>query len=339
MQKTNQEDGKKEDGKKEDGEKKDEKKKEEKIEHLVISGGGVIGFQEYAILRDSCKAGYWRHADLRTIYGTSIGGLIAVFITLGYDWDFMDNYIVKRPWHELFPIELNTLLSGFQNRGIFNQTHFNEIFVPIFAEKGLSIDVTMQQYYEYTATSMPDRETGVEIHVFTLDVNSPYSHDVDISYKTHPDMRVLDAIYASATIPGVFAPLFHGDSCFFDGGLFANYPVKQLIQAQGCAPESVFGLRRSVKNSLQTARLEKDATLLDAVAIFTTKLCERVGVIPNFYGSVPREITIETESLAGTNILTVLKSVKLRQDMVEKGAATWSRFYSEPAIGTLESTA
>jgi len=73
-------------------EKKDQEEEEEKentvppIQHLVLAGGGMFGFQEYGALRQSAQDGFWDPANIRSIWGTSAGSILALMVSLGFDW-------------------------------------------------------------------------------------------------------------------------------------------------------------------------------------------------------------------------------------------------------------
>ena len=49
------------------------------IKHLVLSGGGVVGFSFYGLLRETNKKGLWDISNIETIYGTSVGSIISIF--------------------------------------------------------------------------------------------------------------------------------------------------------------------------------------------------------------------------------------------------------------------
>ena len=53
----------------------------------------------------------------------------------------------------------------------------------------------MQELFEYT---------GVDLHIYTVDINSFES--VDISHKSHPNWRVIEAVYVSSSLPFIFKP-------------------------------------------------------------------------------------------------------------------------------------
>jgi predicted acylesterase/phospholipase RssA len=90
------------------------------IRHLVISGGGQTGFTFYGILKEAEKQGFWNIGDITSMYGTSIGTFISVMLCLKYDWETIDNYLIKRPWQEIFKIDLYSVIQSFEKRGIFN---------------------------------------------------------------------------------------------------------------------------------------------------------------------------------------------------------------------------
>ena len=72
------------------------------IKHLVISSGGPAGFTMYGALRYLNKEGVWNINNIKTIYGTSVGTCIAIFLSLNYDWDTIDNFLLKRPWSKIY---------------------------------------------------------------------------------------------------------------------------------------------------------------------------------------------------------------------------------------------
>ena len=55
------------------------------IRHLVISGGGTLGFSYYGILKETNEMELWQYDNIKTIYGTSIGAILATVICLNYD--------------------------------------------------------------------------------------------------------------------------------------------------------------------------------------------------------------------------------------------------------------
>ena len=54
------------------------------------------------MLRECHNRKLWKLEDIETIYGTSVGSIIAVILALDYDWDTLDDYLIKRPWNNVF---------------------------------------------------------------------------------------------------------------------------------------------------------------------------------------------------------------------------------------------
>jgi len=201
-----------------------------KIKHLVISGGGTIGFMFYGALKESHQRGIWNMADIKTIHATSAGSVVSTFLALQFDWKTIDDYIIKRPWQNVFQFNMSHILSSFHERGILDVRVMNQMFQPLFSAKDISLDVTMEEFYQ---------RTGVELHIFVTNINT--IELVDISYKTHPDWRLIEAIYCSCALPIIFKPMVKGGSCYCDGGFIRNYPIKECIDS-GADPDEIFGL-------------------------------------------------------------------------------------------------
>jgi len=64
------------------------------IKHLVFSGGGPAGLVLYGAAKQLNNV-YWNLNNIESIYGTSIGAFIGIIISLGYDWDVVDDYLIK----------------------------------------------------------------------------------------------------------------------------------------------------------------------------------------------------------------------------------------------------
>jgi predicted acylesterase/phospholipase RssA len=151
-----------------------------------------------------------------------------------------------------------SIVGAFNKKGILDIKSFEDLFSPAFSGKDIPIDINMKDFYELTKK---------EIHIFTTELNS--FETVDISYKTHPEWKVVDAVYSSSAVPVIFAPYLMGDKCYCDGGLLVNYPLKQSI-ANGANPEEILGLNYMSQNNSTT--IEADSSLLDYIMLIMGKL-------------------------------------------------------------------
>lgn len=188
------------------------------VEHIIIGGGGMYGFSCYGAIKEAEKKGLYSLSAIKSIYGTSVGAMIGALLCLKYDWDILDAYIIERPWDKVFQMEITTLFDSVINMGAFDISIMTDIFKPLLLGKGLDTDCTLLHLYEYS---------GIELHVFATELNTFSS--IDISWKTHPEWKVIDAVYSSACLPGLFRPHFADNGkIYVDGGLYKNYPYPSI---------------------------------------------------------------------------------------------------------------
>ena len=120
------------------------------IKHLVLAGGGPAGFVTYGALRELHKHEFWDISNIKSIYGTSIGAFFGVVIALGYDWDTLDSYFIKRPWDKLASVTPQMLVESMNTRGLFSKEVAEAALEPLLSAKGLSCNTTLAELYEFT---------------------------------------------------------------------------------------------------------------------------------------------------------------------------------------------
>jgi len=294
----------------EDGEDSNKKSPDalKEIKHLVLTGGGPIGLIAYGILKESHRLGKWDIQKIQSIYGTSVGAILAVLLALKYDWETMDDYLIKRPWEKVFQYDLYSLFGAFEKRGIFDIQIIREIFGPLFRGADLSLEMTMREFYEWS---------GIEIHLYTVEMNEFRS--VDISHKTHPEWKVLDAVYASAGLPVFFSPLICEKTCFVDGGIFLNYPLEPCLQSGVCLDE-ILGIRIEYSTDPRSSWISKTSTLLDYVLILIHKILRYINM-----NNRKSDLQIRNEWIIHSTFLTIndmyemSHSQKKREEWIQRG--------------------
>ena len=284
------------------------------IKHLVLSGGGVVGFSFYGLLRETNKKGLWDLSNIETIYGTSVGSIISIFIALNYDWDTLDDFIIKRPWQNVYKLSMDSFLYAFHNKGILDKKIMEYTFSPLFKGKDIDINVTMKELYEIT---------NIEIHIMTVDINT---YDlVDISYKTHPDWVVIDAVYCSCCLPILFQPIIKDNMCFCDGGFMANYPVKQCIE-NGAKPNEIFGMcRSSIFDS--SSNITEKSTLFDYILNILYKTISKI-LNKNEGEQIYKEAIVNCPPLSIYDIYETASSMEKRLELIQKGCEYMEKLIS-----------
>ena len=282
------------------------------IKHLVIAGGGPIGLQFLGALEYLNEQKFWKIEDIESIYATSIGTFIGAFICLKYDWITLNTYIIDRPWHDAFKLNGKQIFDAFYNKGLYDKKIIEITFKPLLEAKDLSLNITLKELYEYSK---------IEMHFYAFELNN--FETADISYKTHPDLLLVQAIFMSSSLPGVFAPVCIDNCCYIDGGVMANYPLTYCLKDHPNSDEilGVTFFRNSEKTDAYNNNIvTEESSVIDfSIAFF-------INAMNYIYKNIKKDtIKNQIECLNEDNFLTmdvIQKSISdtdMRRDWINKG--------------------
>lgn len=292
---------------------------QKKIRHLVLSGGGGTGFAFYGALRESHKDGFWNINDIQTMHGVSGGAIFIILIaTLKHiDWSDFDDFCIKRPWETVFDFSTEKMLNAYTNVGIFDRYVCLDIISPVLKAVDLPTDVNLQQFYEFT---------GIELHFYTTNFNT--YELVDVSYKTHPEWTLVDALYCSCALPLLFRPSIVDGVCYVDGGILCNYPLNQCLQV-ALDPDEILGMNKGSPVELVTPEAPTYANIMEYLADIILKTTRKISI-------QPIKIAYTLEFCDGiTNALTVFNAIKTREARAAKiqmGVEVWNQFKNQHGI-------
>jgi predicted acylesterase/phospholipase RssA len=261
------------------------------IKHIVISSGGPAGHMMYSILKTLNLNGVWNISDIKTIYGSSIGSFAAILIALKYEWEVMDDYLIKRPWEKIFfsssssssagsgehtneatssgssstgPLsdaknKLDYIYKLYRNHGLYGLKEFGEMLRPALKGKDFGMDVTFQEFYE---------RTGIELHFTVTELNKFQS--IDFSHKTHPKQGLVEACYMSCCYPFGFTPIYRDGCCYIDGGIINDYPVNECIRDQKCDLREILGVKMLWER--KPANLTEKSSVVQFISTFFNQI-------------------------------------------------------------------
>lgn len=277
------------------------------IENIVINGGGPTVFNVYGALRESCKQGLWNHADVKHYYGTSAGAIMAVMMALQYSWEELDDFIIKRPWQTVWQFNVLKVYDYYCNKGIFGNEIFVELLGPLLRGKDLETGCTLQELFN--ATNKTLHLYTIELSTFTL---------TEITHTAFPNMKVIEAVHASAALPILFQPLKYEGLYYTDGGIMLNYPLCKCESD----PDTVLGIRNIYSGS--------NANVHSVQGIFEYLSYIMNMVIDKIQGQSTREIKhellIETGFIDYSSILRLANSAEERKALIEKGAENIKKY-------------
>ena len=152
-------------------------------------------------------------ANLRGAAGTSIGALAALSLLLGLSTQ--DLYPLMVPIYESFRNiaprpDITSLIS---NYGLDNGNELRLLIQGVLRLGCISGEITFKDMYR-----LLKRE-------FVCCASNVHSHEVKyFNAQNTPDVRVVDAVYMSMTVPFVFVPHRHDGDLYIDGALTHNIP-------------------------------------------------------------------------------------------------------------------
>mgnify|MGYP001182920813 FL=1 len=84
--------------------------------------------------------------------------------------------------------------------------------------KDISLHMTMKECYE---------RTKKELYIFATDVST--MEYVEFSHIQHPDLKVIEAVYMSSSLPIIFKPLWYNNTYYIDGVIHISDPSSICI--------------------------------------------------------------------------------------------------------------
>jgi predicted acylesterase/phospholipase RssA len=287
-----------------------------KIKHLVISGGGPILIQILGALYYLDTNNHLKLNEIESIYGTSAGAIIGTLLCLKFDWETVNDYIIKRPWHEVFPIKVQSILDSYAKKGIFDVKTIEKCFKPLLQAKELSLNITLRELYEYSK---------IEMHFFTFEINEFKTND--ISFLTHPDMHLMTALQMTCGIPILMTPVCINNKCYIDGGVTCNYPVSFCIDS-GKNEDSILGFRNCYDKSKRQNAINEDSNMMDFMMTFLFKVISNMST-ENKQPNIKYEVVCDAEFLSIEMLSSALKSIDIRKQLFENGIESAKKFINK----------
>lgn len=284
------------------------------IKHLVISGGGPIMIQTLGAIQHLTEHDFFNIKEIESIYGTSAGAIVSVLLCLKFDWETINDYIIKRPWHEVFPIKVQNILDAYTKKGIFDIKTIEKCFKPLFDAKDISLDITLNDFYIYS---------NIELHIFTFDINSFKIED--LTHLTNPDLKLLTAIQMSCSLPVLMEPVCIDGKCYIDGGMSCNYPLEYCVNAKKETDE-ILGFKNVYQQ--KEDNITQENTMLDFLMSFLFKVLRSLNT-DDKQPKIKNEVLCNANFISMDVLSTALKSIDVRRQLHSAGKEAATRFLEE----------
>lgn len=270
------------------------------VENIVINGGGTTIFNTYGALKQSNMDGIWSHDSVHSYYGTSAGGIMSVIMALQYSWDELDDFIIKRPWQNVWKINVLNTYDYYLNKGVYGIELYYDIFGPLFRGKDLELTITLKEFYEVSKKNI--YLYAVKISTFEI---------TEFSHLSHPDMKVLDALHATAALPILFKPAEYEGELYTDGGFLLNYPLAKC----SADPKTILGIRNAYTEN--NANIHKVEGIFEYLSYILNMVVDKNQCEPTVKPSY--EILLNAGYIDYSSILRLANSQEEREALIHKG--------------------
>jgi len=198
------------------------------IKHLVLCGGGPVGLVQYGALKYLTNNNIINNKNIESIYSTSIGSAIAFIYMLDFDWTWMDDFFIKRPWEKLVNLSYVAYLNIFYDKGIVNKNIIINALKPLFMAKEISLTITLLEFYNLT---------NIEFNIYACNLTSFKKEK--FNHINTPTLELIDALYMSSSVPVMFVPLYINKCYYLDGGIFINCPINDCLFEKKCCYDEI----------------------------------------------------------------------------------------------------
>lgn len=180
-------------------------------EVIVLSGGSINGL---AIL--GALSYYYERYDMnkvKTYIGTSIGSVIGLLLAINFTpKELFKDVLSSDLFSKIKHFDIFNLMNG---TGLLDYNIIESSILKLMKEKNIDENITLLQMYQLLGKSL---------------IFSTYNYDDGnveyLSYKSHPNLRCLDAVHMSANLPLLFDKFYYEGNHYIDGGIGDNFPIQ-----------------------------------------------------------------------------------------------------------------
>jgi len=176
---------------------------------LVLSGGSTKGVAQIGALQ--CLKKHNMLNDIKTIAATSAGSMVGLLYCAGYNPLELYRFIKLIDLGMVKKLDAHNVITKY---GLDDGTRMMLVLEKLLRAKGYDSDISFDEFF---------RKTGI-----TFIVTGACLNDKEVyyfSHKTHPMMKVIEAVRISISIPIIFTPCVYEGKLFVDGGCIDNFPI------------------------------------------------------------------------------------------------------------------
>ena len=194
---------------------------------LVLGGGGARGAAHIGVLRELER----RRIPIDAIAGTSMGAIVGGLYASGMSPDELEEVVVMMDWVDALSDEASREDLSFRRKQDDAQYPINlelglrdrELLLPMGMIEGQKLDLILRELTIDVSHIADFDELPIPFRAIATDIQRGEAYVMGQG-------DLAQAIRASMSVPGVFAPLRMNDHLLVDGGIVGNLPVDVIRQ-------------------------------------------------------------------------------------------------------------
>ena len=200
------------------------------IKNLVLSGGGMNGFYIVGVLKLLIEMELLNNVE--NFYGTSIGSVIILFFTLGYNIKEMMNFIKIFDFSLLIKENIDDI---FDNLSFISEEKYKYTLKKIITNRNINVDITLLEYFNINKKNL-----------YITGYNITKNELIIFNHKTHPNIKLWEVMYISSCLPAISQPYKYNEEYYCDGGILNNFPIDIVLDNE---IDKTLGIAIKKKNS------------------------------------------------------------------------------------------
>lgn len=150
--------------------------------------------------------------NINTICAVSVGSIFALIYLLGYTYIEMLEEVLKTNFDTLKNIKIMNFVNKY---GLDSGDLITKWLESLMKKKNIDADITFNDFF---------KKTEVDFQVMATNLNK-YCYK-KFNYINTPNVKIIDAIRMSISIPFIFTTNEYEGDLYVDGSIIDNYPIR-----------------------------------------------------------------------------------------------------------------
>lgn len=177
--------------------------------NLIIGGGGIKGLCFLGCLKKLFEI--YPFDEFNNFSGVSVGAFIMVLLIIGYTIEDLKDFFVKNDLYTFTDYKFTNLIKEY---GCDKGEKILNLIKAFFKTKNINYNITFIEFYKKFNKCIYICGSNISLE------NVEY-----FSHLNNPDMKIIDAIRISISVPILFTPIKYNNYYYVDGVLLENYPI------------------------------------------------------------------------------------------------------------------